>query len=164
MERFSQNAWAPRPMAPGTRPAARAKRSIALPAARSLRPTPRAWGIRGRGSRGRGRRGRGIRASRRFLYRLFLNLSRAPAAPARVGDVIDAQRHALEPVGLPQPVLEVERPRPSDQAPVVHLDGEAGWPPLHLGRVVEPEAPAARRGRRAAGDDVGDEAVELRRG
>ena len=32
----------------------------------------------------------------------------------------------------------------------------------HLGRVVEPQAAAAARGRRRFGDDVGDEAVELR--
>ena len=60
------------------------------------------------------------------------------------------------------PVLQVVGPVADDQLAVVDLDREPRRPLADLGRVVEPQAPAAARGRRRLGDDVGDEAVQLR--
>src|SRR5436189_265575 len=89
--------------------------------------------------------------------------SRRPP-PAGVRNEVDHDRNALQPVGLPQPVLQVERPLTRDQATIVDLDGEAGRPAVDLGRVVEAQTPATPRGRGPAGDEVTDEPIQLRGG
>ena len=55
----------------------------------------------------------------------------------------------------------MEGPIAVDQAPVVHLDGEAGRAATDLRRVVEAQAPAVALGRRPIRDHGGDELVEL---
>src|ERR1700733_10534975 len=86
------------------------------------------------------------------------------AAATAVGHEVDHQRHALETVVLAHAVLQVVGPVADDQLAVVDLDRDPHRALSHLGRVVEPQAPAAARGRRHFGDDVGDEAVQIRGG
>src|SRR5262249_42749038 len=88
----------------------------------------------------------------------------APVPPSLPGHEVDHQGHPLEPVRISQPVLEIERPVPRDQLPVVHLDREPGRPPPNLRRVREAKPPAVTLRRRPLGDDARDEAVQLRGG
>src|SRR3954454_18375297 len=77
--------------------------------------------------------------------------------------VIDHQRHALEAVALPKPVLEEEAVITREESLVGHLDGEARRARLELRHVEEAHAPPAHRRGLARGLEVGQEAVELGR-
>src|SRR5581483_5490283 len=82
-----------------------------------------------------------------------------PLAP-RVGDEVDDEGNALQPVRLAESILEVVGPIACDEPAVVHLDGEPRRAPTHQRRVVEAKPPAVLGGRRPAGHQVGDEPVE----
>ena len=88
---------------------------------------------------------------------------RGLAARRLLRDEVDDQRHALEPVLLAQPVLEVVGPVAGDQAAVVDLDRDPRRRASRPGpRSRGAGACRASLRRRVRGDDVGDEAVELR--
>src|SRR4051794_10152388 len=77
--------------------------------------------------------------------------------------VVDDQRDALEPVPLPEPILDEEAVVAREPGAVVHLDREAWRADVVLGHVDQLQALAAHVRRLAGGLDVGDEAVELGR-
>src|SRR4029077_9323394 len=83
------------------------------------------------------------------------------AAAAAVGHEVDHQRHALEAVVLAHAVLQVVGPVADDQLAVVDLNRDPDRALANLGRVVEPQAAAAARGRRRFGNNGGDEAVQV---
>src|SRR3954454_1020640 len=76
--------------------------------------------------------------------------------------VVDDQRDALEPVPLPQPVLEEEAVVARQARAVVHLDREARRAHVVLRHVDQLQALAAHVRWRSRRLDVADEAVELR--
>src|SRR5919107_4403423 len=84
------------------------------------------------------------------------------AAASGCGDEVNDQGDSLQLIRLPHPILQVVGPVADDQAAVVDLDRDPRRALPHLGGVVEAQALAAARGRWVLGDDVGDEAVQLR--
>src|SRR6478609_4546758 len=105
--------------------------------------------------------GSAVCSAHKRLRTLICAASRAPPATG-MGYEVDHERHSLEPVGLAHPVLQMVGPVAGDQLAVVYLDRDPRRLLPHLGGVVEAEAAAAPRRGRGPGDDVGDEAVQLR--
>src|SRR3954452_21361314 len=77
---------------------------------------------------------------------------------------VDDHRHALEPVPLPEPVFDEVRVVAGHALARVDLDREARRVLPHLGDVEHLQPVALLGGRLALLHDVGEEAVELRRG